>query len=232
MACRNGDEASPRRGGGRAHDGSPALALPELEVTDETPDLLLTWVDEAGDFKVVERVEAVPEPARKAVRVVQTTRDDGTGEQVYVADLTAANGAGHYPVATWSRAEWEALGADKRNKRLEQLAPSAKRALEEARHTQKGGASVRAVVYGADWCKPCHDAEAFLKGLGIEVAKKNIETSSAARAEMTAKLKRAGQGGASIPVIDVAGQIFVGFNRQVLSRAVRRARSQRAPTAG
>jgi hypothetical protein len=40
---------------------------------------------------------------------------------------------------------------------------------------------------------------------------------------MQQKLTRAGRGGASIPVIDVNGQLFVGFDRRSLSAAVEQA---------
>lgn len=203
--------------------------LPPLRLTDDSENLLLTWIDEQGDFHVVQRVDAVPEAARKQVRVVVTTETAGTGQLVYVADLTQRRQDGSYPVATMSRSAWNELGADRRKVRLEALAPRADMTARADSSAKPGpldpelAAKVKAVIYGADWCKPCHDAEAFLQRLGVEVTKKDVEHSRAAQAEMEQKLTKAGRMGASIPVIDVAGQLIVGFNEAVLEQAVRAA---------
>lgn len=204
--------------------------LPPLTLTDETQNLLLTWVGEDGDFHVVEQIENVPPDRRERVRVVVTTEPAGTGETVYVADLTQQLPDGTYGVGTLSRTAWETLGADRRKTRLEALSPSAAAATERAAPQEPGHANakaagpVSAIVYGADWCKPCHDAERHLKSLGVEVTKKNIERSRAARAEMQTKLKKINRSGASIPVIDVMGSVMVGFSPAALGRAVKRAR--------
>lgn len=218
-------------------DGNPAALPPAaaapapFELTDETQDLLLTWLDEQGDFHVVQTIAEVPEAGRAQVRVVITSRDEGTGQTIYVADLRNKDAQGRYPVTTMERAKWNELGADKRKVRMEELAPKAPSAAEPAAARNEAVASdgkVRAVVYGASWCKPCHDAEALLKKLGVDVVKKDIEESRAAQAEMQDKLSKAGRGGASIPVIDVAGQLFVGFDARTLTAAVERARSGKA----
>lgn len=206
------------------HDGLPALAL-----DDTTQGMLLTWADEQGDFHVAEGIEQVPAERREKVRVVLRDHSDGTGELVYVADLRAKQD-GHYPVSVVPRAEWDEVGAGKRKVRMEGVAPGAKPAAEAPALVPPGdgilapGAAVTAIIYGADWCKPCHDAERYLKSLGVQVTKKNIEQSQAAQAEMQAKLARVKRSGASIPVIDVMGQLFVGYNPNVLKQAVETAR--------
>jgi glutaredoxin len=118
---------------------------------------------------------------------------------------------------------------------MEALAPSAA-ASSGASGSSPGGSApgetpaadaqgaITAIVYGADWCKPCHDAERYLKSLGVAVTKKDIEESRAAQAEMQQKLARANRTGASIPVIDVMGKIFVGYNPASLRQAVEAAR--------
>jgi glutaredoxin len=205
-----------------------AASLPPLTVKADSPNLLLTWIDDKGDFHVVQKPSEVPAPGRKSVRVVQADKEAGTGELVYVADLRAKQD-GHYPVSVVSRSEWEEVGAAKRKVRMEALAPGAKPPEAPALVPPEGGtlapgAAVSAIIYGADWCKPCHDAERYLKGLGVQVTKKNIEQSQAAAAEMQAKLARIKRGGASIPVIDVMGRLFVGYNPNVLKHAVETAR--------
>lgn len=208
--------------------------LPPLELRDDTPSLLLTWIDESGDFHVVQKPSDVPEKGRAEVRVVVTTREEGTGALVYVADLRTKSGEGTYPVRTITRAEWDEKGASKRKARLEALAPpppsasaggSAEPPPEQP--PAKADGKIVAIIYGAEWCKPCHDAARYLKQRGVSVIEKDIETSALAHQEMQSKLQRAGLGGASIPVIDVMGQMLVGFSPRALDRAVETAQSSK-----
>lgn len=208
-----------------------AAELPKLTVKPDSPNLLLTWIDEKGDFHVVDKPDAVPADARKTVRVVVTDKEAGTGEQVYVADLSELAPDGSYRVKTLSRAAWDELGAARRKARLEALAPLASAAPSAA---GSGGpapgqakaalGSVVAIIYGASWCKPCHDAESYLRQRGLNVIKKDIEENEAAASEMKRKLDRAGMGGASIPVIDIMGRILIGFSPTALDRAIESAR--------
>ncbi len=210
----------------RTDDPAPigSTELPLLELRDDTANLLLTWVDDKGDFHVCQKIADVPEAGRATVRVVVTDREAGTGQAVYVADLRNKGARGTYPVRTMPRTEWEEIGAGKRQARLEKLAPSALAARAPA-PSASAAASSPVIVYGADWCKACRDAERYLRQRGVEVVHKNIETSAAAQAEMKEKLKRAGlPGSAQIPVLDVGGEIQLGFNPSAVDRALSRAR--------
>jgi glutaredoxin len=231
--CRGkpGDAAEPAPSA-----SAEAPSLPPLVFKDDTPNALLTWIDEHGDFHVVEKVADVPEASRAAVRVVLPDRKDGTGESVYVADLTSKGADGAYAVKAMARGSWDELGAGKRKARLEALAPSAApppsgSAAGDAPGTAAPGnaapqGEVSAIIYGASWCGPCHQAEALLKSLGVKVTKKDIEESDAAQREMQEVLRKAHRHGGSIPVIDVMGQVFVGFSEGALRGAVQRARAK------
>jgi glutaredoxin len=219
----DGAAGQAEKGANPSPDATPA----PFELKDDTADLLLTWIDDQGDFHVVQTIAEVPEAGRAQVRVVITTKDVGTGQTVFVADLRTKDAQGRYPIASMERSKWNDLGADKRKVRMEQLAPKPPSSAEPAAAGTEAVAAngkVRATIYGASWCKPCHDAEALLKKLGVDVVKKDIEESRAAQAEMQEKLAKAGRGGASIPVIDVAGQLFVGYSPGQLTAAVERAR--------
>jgi glutaredoxin len=246
LGCRakpssQGAAAAPQAG------AAAGEALPALKLTDESQNLLLTWIGEDGDFHVAEAIDKVPPDRRSRVRVVQTDQAEGSGASVYVADLTVKREDGTYAVNTLPRSEWEKLGADLRKTRMEALAPGAKPQADPAQHDSEPAApgsapsgdaepnlqnpaaltangAVTAIIYGADWCKPCHDAERYLKSLGVSVTKKNIEESRAAQAEMQEKLARANRSGSSIPVIDVMGRIFVGYSPGSLKQAVEAAR--------
>jgi len=210
----------------------PAV-LPPLEVSATSPNLLLTWIDDKGDFHVVQKPADIPVEGRRAVRIVVTDREEGTGNLVYVANLDETTATGAYRLKTMPRAEWEELGASKRKARLEALAPSALPSAPAApggAHAPGGGAlkpasGVVAIVYGADWCKPCHDAERYLRQRGATVIKKDIEKNEAAADEMRKKLDRVGKAGASIPVIDIMGQIQIGFSPAALEQALSSAKS-------
>jgi glutaredoxin len=228
---------APDKSNGAATTPKPA-ELPPLEVRADTPNLLLTWVDDKGDFHVVQKPSDVPTEGRATVRVVVTNREEGTGALVYVANLDETTATGAYRLKTMPRAQWEEIGASKRKARLEALAPSAVPPPGSGAppggspDAAKGSAGARApatgvvaIIYGADWCKPCHDAERYLKQRGATVIKKNIDDNEVAADEMQKKLARAGRGGASIPVIDIMGQIQVGFSPAALEQALAAARS-------
>lgn len=211
--------------------------LPKLVLKDDTPNLSLTWVGEDGDFHVVQKIDAVPVASKKQVRVV-ANNDVATQDWFYVADLSRKKADGSYSVSTMSRAAWDELGAQRRKTRLEALAPSAAPAGSAAPASAgaappgaaakpASGAPVSAIIYGADWCKPCHAAEAYLKQRGVHVVKKDIDESDAARAEMRQKLDRAGMGGASIPIIDLMGQLMVGYSPTAIDRAIASAQNSK-----
>ena len=213
-----------------------AAELPPLELKNDTPNLLLTWIDDKGDFHVVQKPEEVPKEGRDTVRVVVTTREDGTGKLVYVANLNETTPDGGYRVKTMTRAAWDELGAGKRKARLEALAPSAvpapadsapsSAAADGASPPKKALASgISATIYGASWCKPCHDTARYLKQRGVTVVDKDIDENPVAAAEMRQKLERAGRSGSSIPVIDLMGQILIGFSPMALDQAIEAARS-------
>lgn len=218
-----------------------ASELPPLEVKADTPNLLITWIDDKGDFHVAQKPADVPTEGRAQVRVVVTNREEGTGKLVYVANLDETTATGAYRLKTMPRAEWEELGASKRKARLEALAPSAVPSAAPPPGSEGGDAKtpgspaaakapatgVVAIIYGADWCKPCHDAERYLKQRGATVIKKNIDENEVAAEEMKKKLERAGRGGASIPVIDIMGQIQVGFSPAALEQALANAKSSK-----
>jgi hypothetical protein len=232
-ACRQSSD-EPSAGEGEKASAAPKTGeLPPLSIKKDTPNLLLTWVDEKGDFHVVQKVDAVPAEGRKTVRVVLVGREEGTGELVYVADLNEIAPDGSYRLKTMSRSAWDEIGAGRRKARLEALAPSAPppasaTPVASSAKQKSPDSRIVAIIYGADWCKPCHSAGDYLKARGITVIHKNIESSEAAQAEMNQKLARAGRSGASIPVIDIMGQLLVGFSPSALDQALQNARNSKA----
>jgi glutaredoxin len=232
LACRG--QAGPAAGAQPSTSAAVTADLPPLALQDGTPNLLLTWVGDDGDFHVVESISAVPPERRQQVRVIVTDQPSGSGQAVYVADLNTKRGDGTYSVKTRLEAlapqQPGAAGAAPGPGSAGTPAPGSPATTGEVPGASAPAGAVTAIIYGADWCKPCHDAERYLKSLGVSVTKKNIEESRAAQAEMREKLVRVHRTGSGIPVIDVMGTIFVGYSPGPLKQAVDAARhaTQRA----
>jgi glutaredoxin len=214
-----------RKPGPSGDDGSSGPTsgeLPPLELRDDTRDLLLTWVDEKGDFSVAQSVADVPAERREKVRVVIAKREEGTRELVYVADLRQKRPDGTYTVATMTRAQWDEVGASLRKSRLEALAPSAAGSQVPPAPSAARAGDVVVVIYGSASCSACREAARFLKERGVKVVEKRIDENEVARAEMAEKLRRANlPDRGAIPVLDVGGRMLVGFDPVVLDAAIR-----------
>jgi glutaredoxin len=205
-------------------------ALPSLTIKDDTPDLMLTWIDDKGNTHVELSPAAVPEASRALVRVVVSDREDGTHDLFYVADLTKKGADGSYATTSMRRRAWEDELEKRRSAYLATVAPppattgSAGEAPAEPRQGATPDGAFTVIIYGASWCGPCHEAAAYLKSKGVPYVMKDIEETPGAQAEMRDKLTRTGQRGGSIPVIDVRGQVLVGFSPGSLDRALAKAR--------
>lgn len=206
-----------------------------IVVKDDTQGLLLTWIDEKGNFHVEQKPADVPLVGRDAVRVVDPEKDIGThADKVFVADLRNKGPDGTYPVQTMTRADFDKLAVARREKlgpTLASAAPSASASV-VATATNTGGAMPHdpsgvarppVIIYGASWCGACHEAAAYLRKKGIPYVEKDVEKDSAANDEMKGKLRRFGLPNGSIPVIDVRGKVMVGFDPNEVDEALGRA---------
>jgi len=203
-------------------DDSPEVSAqkaPDFNVGPDTQGVLFTWVDDKGSFHLAESAAEVPAPARKQVRVVVDGKSVGSPEYVYVADLTETH-EGKYPLMSMPRTEWEGLGKAGRDQQVAALRPKD----EPSAQGQLTDLQVDAIIYGADWCKPCHLAEDYLKSKGKKVIKKDIEEDPSAAKEMQAVLKSAGLSGSSIPVLNVGGTILRGFSAKAIDAALDRSK--------
>jgi glutaredoxin len=189
-----------------------AVLLPV--VTDASADLLLTWIDEKGEFHVEQKVADVPVSARDVVRVADPVKDPPKLDDVFVADLRNAGAGGAYPVRTMSRTEFEKVAVERRQKNGNVLAPKG------AESAPPVAARPTVIIYGASWCGPCHQAAAYLKRRGVPFIEKDIEEDRGAAREMQSKLASAGMRGGSIPVIDVRGKMLIGFDERAVERAL------------
>lgn len=70
-------------------------------------------------------------------------------------------------------------------------------------------------VYTTQTCPYCTMAKNFLKENGVEFVEKNVAIDRAAAVEM---VEKSGQMG--VPVLDINGEIIIGFNRDVIKKSL------------
>jgi len=70
-------------------------------------------------------------------------------------------------------------------------------------------------VYSTTTCPYCTMAKSFLKEHGVEFVDKNVGVDGAAAREM---VEKSGQMG--VPVLEINGEIIVGFNRDAITKAL------------
>jgi glutaredoxin len=194
------------------------------QVTDASANLLLTWIDDAGEFHVEQKVSGVPESGRALVRVVDPDKG-APPDVVYLVDLRAPASGGGYAVRTAPRDEFEKVAATRRAAKGGKVLADALPSASAPAPATSGEADLvdrpDVIIYGAEWCGPCHQAEAYMKKRGISYVEKDIEKDSGAQREMRAKLSKSGMRGGSIPVIDVKGKLLLGFDAGAVERALR-----------
>ncbi len=196
-----------------------------IAVKADSEGLLLTWIDDKGDFHVETRVADVPLMGRDAVRVVDPNKDEGAhGDRVYVVDLRQARPDGTFPVRTMSRADFESLAVARREKAGLTLSsvgsPASPSAGPDTSSSARPAPRPLVIIYGAEWCGACHDAARYLKSKGIAFIEKDVEKDPGAASEMERKLAQNGLRGGSIPIIDVRGKVMVGFSAEAIDSAL------------
>ncbi len=73
----------------------------------------------------------------------------------------------------------------------------------------------KVIIYSTPTCVYCKMAKDFFAKNGAQYQEHNVAEDEQARAEMVEKSRQLG-----VPVIDINGEIFVGFNREELARAL------------
>jgi glutaredoxin len=210
-----------------AHDAGAVTVV----VRADTQGLLLTWIDDKGDFHVETSVTDVPLMGRDTVRVIDP-RDPVAAQMsedaVSVVDLRQAGPDGAYPAHTMARTAFEALAVARREKTGPTLANPFSQGSPQGAPAASGGDSTGApanigravVIYGAEWCGACHEAAKYLRHKGVPYVDKDVEKDPDAAREMQQKLAKNGLSGGSIPVIDVRGKVMVGFNPAEIDAAL------------
>lgn len=66
----------------------------------------------------------------------------------------------------------------------------------------------KVIIYSAEWCGFCHAAKQYLDKLGVAYEDKDVDHDHKAAEEAVSKSSQR-----AIPVIDIEGDIILGFDR-------------------
>ncbi|HSH55336.1 MAG TPA: glutaredoxin domain-containing protein [Candidatus Limnocylindrales bacterium] len=75
--------------------------------------------------------------------------------------------------------------------------------------------NTKPIIYSANWCAFCHAAKQYFDKLGVSYEVRDIEVNHAYATEAVEKSDQMG-----IPVIDIDGEIIVGFDRPKIDKAL------------
>jgi glutaredoxin len=208
-ACRGAGKPSAADAG--AETAAPPPDAARIIVTKDRADLIFTYIDSTGAYHDVNRIDAVPEASRAQVLVRDLSKSPDelrAADYLYIADLRTPDSNGHYTCGAVSRRGFEREG----------MYDAASKAAEGV----DGQSGNLVTVYSASWCGVCKQAKAFLKQKGIPFVDKDVEKDPRAEAELAMKAKARGLHPQGIPVIDVAGELMMGFDPDALTRLLRK----------
>jgi len=193
--------AGCQKSGTSTPDAGPVVELPPaLGFAEDQPNMLFTYVDQAGTVRSVDKSTDVPPERRKNVMVLDLSRSPEQRQSdryVYFSDLTVKAPDGKYRANPMSRYQ----------------APKLAQPLPDDAPAQDGSG---VVVYSASWCGFCKKTMAFLKQKGVPYREKDVEKEPGADAELQAKARKAGVRVSGVPVTDFMGELVVGFDQPKL----------------
>lgn len=172
---------------------------------------VLTYAGDRGTFADTSKPEAVPEEARGLVRVRLLEGQAAPPGMVWAANLRTPEPDGRYRLQAVARDMFEELA-------LGQGRASAVELPQGLEPPPTVAATGNVVVYKTAWCGVCKQVEAYLKKKGVPYEAKDIEKDRQAAAELQAKAQASNVRTGSVPVIDVRGQLIVGFDRARLEK--------------
>ncbi len=193
-----------------------------VAVTDDSIGVLFIWIDEKGDAHTETKAGAVPEASRALVRVIVPEQEEGSADAISVVDLRTKQADGTYAIRRVPKREFEALAESRRSAHGPTLGTAEQEAgVARPEHNQKiPTAPPKVIIYGASWCKPCHQAADYLKSIGVPFVLYDIEKEPARASEMAQKLEASNHRGGSIPVLDIGGAILIGYSQVAVDKAL------------
>ena len=200
-----------------AHEG--ASGEPQIEEASQpaarlVPSMIdagaiFTYPGDRGAFFDVQTRADIPEASRGYVRVVLAGGAKAPAGQVWVVNLKEDAGEKGWPLETVTRDLFEEFALGRGNHSAVSL-PEGIEAPDVLPPTDK------VIVYKTDWCGVCKKVIAYLDRKKVPYEAKDIEKDPSAAAELKAKADKAGIKMGSVPVLDVGGELMVGFDRAKL----------------
>lgn len=208
-AC--GEEKPPAPDKPPSAQGDGADAEPAIYIAGQT-EAVLTYAGARGEFADAQRADDIPDEARGMVRVTLLGGPKAPQGKVWVANLKNLDADNKVELSTVARNMFEELAAGQgRSSAVEMQLP-------EGIEPPDISATQGVIVYKTDWCGVCKQLTAYLDRKGVKYEAKDIEKDQSAAAELRAKAEKAGVKTGSVPVIDVNGEIMVGFDRARLEK--------------
>jgi glutaredoxin 3 len=73
----------------------------------------------------------------------------------------------------------------------------------------------KVIIYGAEWCPPCHTAKNYLKARKVDFEYINVDEKPDQGREIAIKT-----GWTAIPIINIGDEYILGFDRQKIDGAL------------
>ncbi len=207
-ACHGRTSTSATSGAGNAAHEDQSEQLPEVRVEPDGGPYLFSYYDKDGKLHDADALAAIPQESRRQVLVRDLSRSPTalkTDQYLYLADMRSPPQGEGYPTSVVSRYQFDAtgdVGADS-----------------SGTDVTDGGPSDKVIVYGTSWCGACKAARSHLRDHHIPFVEKDIEKEPAAAQELARKAKKAGLKLGGVPVIDVFGQLMMGYDPGTIDRA-------------
>ncbi len=201
VACHRGGDASKPS----AEGAGPEAA--RIEVRGDRKDLVFSYLDPQGRYHDAMNIDEVPADARAQVLVRDLSKSPDelhSAEFLYLADLRQPDASGRYTCGAVSRFSFDRKGA------REAAGQTAAAAVERGEQL--------VTVYSTTWCGVCKQAKKWLKARGIPFVERDVEKDPGAADELSSKAAQAGVRPGGVPVIDVAGELMMGFDQAALEQ--------------
>jgi glutaredoxin len=78
----------------------------------------------------------------------------------------------------------------------------------------------RVLVYGAEWCGPCHKLRAWMRDHQVDFGYVDLDRNSVGEKRLKQLKREQGIKGAGIPVVEIDGVLFQGFSPHKLDAAL------------
>ncbi|TPV96570.1 MAG: hypothetical protein B7733_04045 [Myxococcales bacterium FL481] len=203
------DERPPRPSPSPAASAETAAEPVFLQPQQDTA--VLTYAADRGRFVDTSQVDGVPVDARGLVRVSLPGRATPPPGRVFVANLRQPEADGTYRLETVPRDQFEELALGQGRRSRVDLPDG----LEPPPEVPTTG---EIVVYKTDWCGVCKQVMRYFDRKKVAYVAKDVEKDKRAAAELAAKAQAQGVPLGSVPIIDVRGELMVGFDRKRLER--------------